>query len=194
MNHITVSAIAAMAQNRVIGKDNNLPWRIPGDLAHYKRTTMGKPLVMGRKSYEALGKPLPGRTNIVVSRALKIKPPHDTEHFAMMESVLSDPTAPHKDQFLIAQTLEDAIEGAKKIAQADGVDEIFINGGGQIYRAAMPYVERLYLTLIHRDYDGDTTFPEIAWNEWDERSYADVPDNDPPYTIKVLERRRGHDT
>ncbi|MCB9989715.1 MAG: dihydrofolate reductase [Rhodospirillales bacterium] len=189
MTKITVSAIAAMAQNRVIGKDNDLPWRIPGDLAHYKRTTMGKPLVMGRKSYEALGKPLPGRTNIVVSRALKIQPAQDTTHFDMMESVLADLTAPHKDQFLIAQSLEDAIEGAKKVAIADGVDEIFINGGGQIYRAAMPYVERLYMTLIHRDYDGDTTFPEINWDEWMEISNEDFLDNDPPYSIKVLERK-----
>ncbi len=189
MKHITVSAIAAVAQNFTIGKDDDLPWRIPGDWAHYKRTTMGKPLVMGRKSYEALGRPLPGRTNIVVSRALRINPPQDTAHADMIEYVLEDLDAPHKDQFLIAQSLDDAIEGAKKIAMADGVDEIFINGGGQIYRAAMPFVERLYLTLIHRDYEGDTTFPEINWDEWNEVSCEDFPDNDPPYSIKCLERK-----
>lgn len=166
MTEPIVAAIAAMAKNRVIGKDNAMPWHIPEEFKYFRRTTMGKPIIMGRKSYEALGgKPLPGRANIIVSRN--------------PESVAGDVIA--------VSTVEAAIEKAREIAVRDGVDEIFITGGAQIYAAAMPYTRRLYLTVIHRDYDGNTLFPEFNESEWVETRSTPV-DNDPPYTIRVLDR------
>lgn len=168
-DNIHVSAVVAMAQNRVIGKDNALLWHIPGDLAHVKKTTMGKPLVMGRKTFEsildAIGKPLPGRTSIVVSR-----------------SGFSYEGVP------VFADVQSAIKAAKDIAKKDGQDEIIIFGGGQIYLEAMPCTTRIYLTTVHKNYDGDTLFPAITEEEWKEVSAQDFPDNDPPYSIQVLER------
>lgn len=186
---IKISAIAAMAENRVIGKDGGMCWHVPGDLKHFKQTTMGKPLVMGRKSYESLGKPLPGRANIVVSRSMKDLPRAGapTEIHNTMESVARD-LAPHaQTELLLFADLTQAIEEAKKIAARDGVDEIFIAGGGEIYKAALPVTERIYLTVIHRDYDGDAFFPELDMKEWREIS-AQRAEGDPAYTVKVLER------
>lgn len=159
-----------MAQNRVIGKDNTLLWHIPGDMKHVKETTMGKPLVMGRKTFQsildAIGKPLPGRTSIVVSRS----------GFAY-------------ENVPVYADVASAIIAAKEIAAKDKQDEIIIFGGGQIYREAMAETDRIYLTTVQRNYDGDTLFPEINQDEWTEVSRKDFPDNDPPYNIQVLERR-----
>lgn len=167
---IHVSAVVAMAHNRVIGKDNALLWHIPGDMKHVKETTMGKPLVMGRKTFEsildAIGKPLPGRTSIVVSRS-------GFEY----------------DGIPVYPDVASAIEAAKEIAEKDGQDEIIIFGGGQIYLEAMDETDRIYLTTVQRNYDGDTLFPEINEDEWKEVSCSDFPDSDPPYSIQVLERR-----
>lgn len=166
MTEPVIAAIAAIARNRVIGKDNQMPWHIPEEFRYFRRTTMGKPIIMGRKSYEALGcKPLPGRANIVVSRN--------------PDSITGDVIA--------VSTIEAAIEKAKEIARRDGVDEIFITGGGQIYEDAMPYTQRLYLTVIDRDYEGTTFFPEFDESEWIETKATPV-DHDPPYTMKILER------
>lgn len=164
MMDIIISAIAAMARNRVIGKDNKLPWHIPAEFAHFKRTTLGKPIIMGRKLYESLGKPLPGRTNIIISR---------------------NPEAIQGDVIAVS-TLEEGISQAKEIAQKDGVDEIFIGGGGQIYKAAFPLTERFYLTIIDRDYEGDT-FLDLDFKGWSEISSQSF-DGPPPYTIRILDR------
>lgn len=172
MNNIRISAIAAMSENRVIGKDNRLPWHIPEEFKHFVRTTKGKPLIMGRKSYESIGKPLPGRANIVISRT----PPTGG-------SAPVDEDGP----FWVA-TLEEAIDRAKKIAGGKNLDEIFIAGGAQIYAAALSVTGRLYLTTVHRTCDGDTFFPEFDANEWKEIS-SERHDGDPAFTIRVLDRR-----
>lgn len=165
MKNITLSAIAALARNRVIGGGNKMLWHIPEDFKHFKNTTLGKPVIMGRKTYESLGRPLPGRANIVIS---------------------SNPAAIGGDVFAVA-TLDDAIARAQAIAQADGVDEVFIIGGGQIYAEALPRTQRLYLTMIDQDYDGDTFFPAFDMNEWTQTTLAEAA-APVPYKILLLER------
>ncbi len=164
---ITVAAIAAMSKNFAIGKDNQLLWHIPDDFRHFKETTMGKPIIMGRKTYESLGKPLPGRANIVITS----KP----------EQIEGDVTT--------VATIDEAINKAKQIATDTSVDEIFIIGGGQIYEAAMPQTQRIYLTVINQDYEGDTFFPKINPAEWDERIIQSA-EEPVPYVIGILERKK----
>jgi dihydrofolate reductase len=175
-----------MSENGVIGKDNRLPWHIPGDLKHFKQTTLGKPVIMGRKSYESLGRPLPGRDNIVVSRKYKtLDGFQPTSHFDDMEAV--GERVETKDKALLVSDIETAVSEAKKLAAAKGLDEIFITGGAEIYKAAMPLTDRIYLTVVHRDYEGDTYFHGIDMKDWRETG-AQRHEGDPPYTIKVLER------
>ncbi len=163
---ITISAIVAMGKNRAIGKDNKLLWHIPEEFKHFKATTMGKPIIMGRKTYESLGKPLPGRANIVVSRT---------------------PDKVEGNVFAV-ETLDQAISHATMIALEAGQEEIFVIGGAQLYDAAMPFLDRLYLTMIDQDYDADTFFPDVDQTQWTETSSTKHP-GPPPYTIKVLDRR-----
>ncbi len=163
---ITVAAIAAMSRNFAIGKDNQLLWHIPDDFRHFKETTMGKPIIMGRKTYESLGKPLPGRANIVIT---------------------SKPDQIEGDVTIVA-SIDEAIAKAKQIATETGMDEIFIIGGGQIYEAAMPQTQRIYLTVINQDYEGDTFFPRINPAEWDEQIIQSA-EEPVPYVIGILERK-----
>jgi dihydrofolate reductase len=134
-----VSAIAAIGRKRVLGKDNELLWHIPDDLKRFKQLTLGHPVIMGRKTFESilasLGKPLPGRANIVVTRDVAWK----------------------HEGAIAAASIEDAI---MKAAKEPGSDEIFIGGGGEIYRQALPFIDKLYLTLIEDDKEGDSFFPE----------------------------------
>ncbi|OAN18999.1 diacylglycerol kinase [Photobacterium jeanii] len=130
-----ISMIAAMANDRVIGKDNAMPWHLPADFAWFKRSTLGKPIVMGRKTFESIGRPLPGRHNIVISR--------NPEFQADGVTVVAD------------------IDAA--IAAAGDVAEVMIIGGGSIYQACLPKADQLYLTFIDAEVDGDTRFPE--WGE-----------------------------
>jgi dihydrofolate reductase len=188
MNKIKLSSIAAMAQNRVIGKDNTLIWHIPKDLKHFKKTTMGKPIIMGRKSYESLGKPLPGRANIVVSRSFKTLTNTKTPHFDAMESVARDITIKTEEGPFLFSTIDEAIDAAKNIASAKGLDEVFITGGGEIYKQTLPITDRLYLTILDRDYEGDTYFPEFNWNDWNVIS-EDKHDGDPGFTFYVFEKK-----
>lgn len=162
----TLCIIVAASENNVIGKDGDLPWRIPGDLKYVKARTWGKPIIMGRKTYESLGRPLPGRANIVVtSRDLK-------------------------DEGIYVKTdLDSALREAETIAAGNHIDEIFIFGGGQLYREALPKVGRIYLTRVHMDVpDGDTTFPELDMSEWEEVERTDHNDSAPPHSYLVLER------
>ena len=191
---ITLSSIVAIAKNRVIGKDNALIWHLPEDLKHFKRTTLGKPILMGRKSYEALGKPLPGRPNIVVSRAFENMPnDNPTPVFEDMEA--EGPDADRKvntGPFLYA-SLDEGIAAAKEMGAEMGVDEVFITGGGQIYAETLPYTQRLYITVLDREYEGDVFFPDFDWNEWNiaaEEKHAADPENDrPAFTFYTLERK-----
>lgn len=144
-----ISIVAAISRNRVLGKDNKLLWHIPDDLQRFKRLTLGHPIIMGRKTFESilttLGKSLPGRTNIVVTRdASRLN--LDASRFNLdVQDVAT------------ASSIKEAIEKAR---QAPGGDEIFIGGGGEIYRQALPFVDKLYLTLIEDDKEGDSYFPE----------------------------------
>jgi len=173
MSDIKISSIVATARNRVIGKDNELLWHIPADFKHFKATTMGKPMIMGRKTYKSLPAMLKGRDHIIITRnAIDFE----------------------DDEFIwYCGSIEDAIEKAKAIAEKDGVDEIFIIGGGQIYAATMPIIDRLYLTLVERDYEGDTRFPEINWDEWtilnEEKIEEETEKDRPSCTIYTLERK-----
>ncbi|HMY97914.1 MAG TPA: dihydrofolate reductase, partial [Pseudomonadales bacterium] len=134
-----IALIAAMANNRVIGRDNQLPWHIAEDLRFFKRMTLGKPLIMGRNTFESLGRPLPGRPHIVISRNPDYQP-------AGVER---------------AATLEAAIARATELAQASSADEIMVIGGAQVYAAALPHAQRIYLTLVDAEVAGDTHFPAI---------------------------------
>lgn len=166
MNEIKtkISAIAAMAENRVIGNNNEIPWHIPEDFAHFKRTTMGKPMIMGRKTFESLPGVLKGRTHIVISRG-------GFEH-AEAQSVTS---------------IEDAVTLAKEIAEKDGQDEIFIIGGGEIYRQTLPMLDRLYLTIVHLQPEGDTQFPDFDRDDWMTMS-EEKHDGNPAFTFLTLGR------
>jgi dihydrofolate reductase len=137
-----ISLLVAMARNHVIGRDNKLPWRLPADLKRFKQLTLGKPVIMGRKTYDSiidqLGKLLPERQNIVVTHNAQFQAPGAQ----------------------VATSLKQAIEMA-----GEG-DEIFIIGGGQIFEESMPIATHIYLTLIDADVEGDAHFPKIDWNEW----------------------------
>lgn len=193
MSEIRLSSIVAIARNNVIGKDNTLIWHLPEDLKHFKRTTMGKPIIMGRKSYDSLGKPLPGRPNIVVSRSHKNLVNTPTEHFADMESVAKGTESKVNEGPFLYASIEDSIAAAKKMAADMGLDEIFITGGGEIYKQTLPITERLYLTVLDRDYDGDTFFPALDWSEWTVLGQtvhaADITKDRPAFTIYTLERK-----
>ncbi|MDP5293742.1 type 3 dihydrofolate reductase [Oceanimonas sp. CHS3-5] len=133
-----LSMIVAMTQNGVIGKDNAMPWHLPADLAYFKQTTLGKPVVMGRNTHESIGRPLPGRRNVIVSRSLS-EAPAGTELVPSPEAALA----------LLADS-----------------EEVMVMGGGQLYAALLPQAERLYITRIDAHIDGDTYFPAIAEQEW----------------------------
>lgn len=133
-----ISLIVAMAANRVIGRGNALPWRLPEDLRRFKRLTMGHTLVMGRKTWESIGRPLPGREIVVITRQ---------EGYGVPPGVS------------VARSVEEALEAARG-------DEIFIAGGEEIFRQTIGRADRLYLTLIHEDFPGDTFFPEIDPARW----------------------------
>jgi dihydrofolate reductase len=165
---IRISSIAAMARNRVIGVANGLAWHIPEDFKYFKKTTLGKPLIMGRHTFETFSKPLPGRPNIVVSRSF------------------SEPLG--DDGPFFVHSLNDAFKLGNEKAVEMNAPEIFIIGGGNIYKQTLPITERLYLTIIDKEYDGDTFFPDFDWNDWNVVS-EDKREGDPAFTFYVLERK-----
>jgi dihydrofolate reductase len=158
-----ISLIVAMGENRVIGVDNRMPWHLSADLKRFKQITMGKPLVMGRRTHESIGRPLPGRKNIVLTSD-------------------RDYTAPG---CVVVHNLADAL------SEADA-DEVMVIGGSSLYEELLAKADRLYLTLIHREFAGDTFFPEFEWKEWSEIERLDVtddPDSGLSYSFLVLERK-----
>jgi dihydrofolate reductase len=188
MAKIYISSIVAASRNNVIGKDNALLWHVPEDLKHFKKMTFGKPMVMGRKTFESFGKPLPGRPHIVISRShnnlLAGKP---SALYKEMESGDGLATKIDEGPFLYA-TIEDGMAAAKDMAVKMGVNEIMIIGGGEIYKQTLPMTERLYLTVIDREYEGDTYFPGWKAHEWHTVS-KEHHDGDPSFTFFVLERK-----
>ena len=160
---MTISIIVAIAQNHAIGKDNKLLWYLPNDLKHFKTITSGHTVIMGRKTYDSVGKPLPNRRNIIITR--------QQIDIAGCE---------------VVNSLDQAIE------LCNTEEEVFIVGGAEIYRQAMALTNRIYLTIVHKSFDGDTYFPEIQENIWVETKREDYqPDekNQIPYSFITLERR-----
>ncbi|MDA3952238.1 MAG: dihydrofolate reductase [Bacteroidales bacterium] len=154
-----LSIIVAVAENNVIGRDNDLIWHLPRDMKHFKETTTGHHVIQGRKTFESCGKPLPNRTNVIITR--------DKNYTA--------------EGCVIVHSLEDAIEEAKNDSEA------FIIGGGKIYEQSMSLVDRIYLTKIHHVFDGDTFFPEINVDEWTEIDRRDFePDEKNKYAFTIL--------
>lgn len=165
-----VCLVVARARNGVIGNAGALPWRMPSDLKSFKALTMGKPVIMGRKTFESIGKPLPGRTNIVVTRQQDYAP----------------------GGVEVAPTLARAVDLAHDFAYAEGVAEIMIIGGGEIYRQSLELADRVYLTEIAMDVDGDTKFPDLDPRIWEEtwREHHDAGKGDSAdYEMVVLDRK-----
>ena len=161
-----LAMIAALSRNRVIGRDNELPWHISADLKHFKATTLGKPVVMGRKTYDSIGRPLPGRTNIVVTRQ-------------------SDWQA---DGVRVARSTEQALALAAEVAANDGVEEVMVIGGEQLYRSLLPHAQRLYLTEVAADIEGDAYFPELDAG-WHKTEQVPGEEGEWKYSLNIYERR-----
>jgi len=158
-----ISLIAAMAQNRVIGKNNQLPWHMPKDLQHFKALTRGKPVIMGRKTFESIGHPLPKRLNIVISR-------HADYHAPGCQ---------------VVHSLTEALDAASP------AEEVMIIGGAEIYQQALARADRMYLTYIHQKIEGDSFFPEWEKGSWHETSrieHSADQHNCYPFTFVTLER------
>jgi len=159
------SLVVAMARNRVIGRDNALPWRLPADLAYFKRVTMGHPVIMGRRTWESIGKPLPGRLNIVVSRNPQFRAPGCT----------------------VVGSLDEAWDVAGE------AEEVCVIGGTSLFAEALPIADRIHLTEVDADVPGDTWFPEFDRGEWTEREverHGRDERHAHPFRILVLDRKR----
>jgi len=164
-----IALIVAVARNGIIGKDGTLPWRLSSDLKTFRRLTMGKPIVMGRRTFQSLGKPLDGRDNIVVTR---------------------DPTF-QADGADVVSTLDAAIARARLCAQLRETDEIMIIGGADIYRQILPAADRIYWTHVEADVDGDTSFPVFDRNKWHQTASEPIakgPKDDYEATLITFDR------
>ena len=161
--------IAAMGENRVIGVDNQLPWRLPGDLKYFKARTLGKPVVMGRKTWDSLDRPLPGRLNLVVSRQAGLQL-EGAEVFA---------------------SLPEALQRAQAWAQEQGVDEVMLIGGAQLYEQALPLAERLYLTRVALSPVGDAWFPPFEGPQWQRTACTEhaAEGEAPGHSYEIWQRR-----
>lgn len=159
-----VSIIAALANNRVIGNNNKLPWKLPSDMARFRQLTAGKPLIMGQKTFESIGSALPGRKNIILTLDHNFQAPN----------------------CVIAHSIKEALEAV------EGAEEAMICGGSSVYEQFLPLAGRMYLTLIEGDFAGDAFFPEFDYADWREKERIEnQPDKENPYkyTFLVLEKR-----
>jgi dihydrofolate reductase len=164
-----LSHIVAASENNVIGRQNKLPWHLPNDFRYFKNKTWGMPVIMGRKSFEALHEPLPGRMNIVITANTGWKP----------------------QGAIIVHSIAEAIEKAEET----DANEIFIIGGGEIFRQTMDIVSRIHLTRVHTTLDGDTYYPELDPSQWqleESQSFAEDDKNEFGYTFEVWERKDKH--
>ncbi len=162
-----ISMVMAMDNNRLIGKDGGMPWHISADLQYFKRITMGKPVIMGRKTFDSIGKPLPGRQNIVITR--------------------------NKDWSVSGVQVAESLQHALDLAASHSTEEVMVVGGASVCEAAMPLTDRLYLTVIDHEFqDGDTWLNSYQPDEWYEvssESHDETPDGGLQYVYKVLERK-----
>ena len=165
---LPLSLIAALGENRVIGVDNSMPWHLPGDFKYFKATTLGKPIIMGRKTWDSLGRPLPGRLNIVVSRQAGL----------VLEGAEVYPS------------LEAAVLRAEAWAKEQGVDELMLIGGAQLYAQGLAQADRLYLTRVALSPEGDAWFPEFDVGQWKLVSNIENPaeGDKPAYNFEVWEK------
>lgn len=163
-----IAMIAAMAKDRVIGKDNGMPWHLPADLKHFKAITLGKPVIMGRKTYESIGKALPGRTNIVITRSVDFRP---------------------ADAHVVASP-DEALTFAEM--HCSDAEEIMVVGGGAIYTALLPRADKLYLTFIDAEIEGDTQFPDYStageWRETETQQHQADEKNPHAYQFVTLQK------
>jgi dihydrofolate reductase len=158
-----ISLVVAMDRNRLIGRNQQLPWRLPADLRHFKEITMGKPILMGRKTWESIGRPLPGRTNVVVTRSTDFQAPG----------------------CIVFHSIEEAL------AAVGNYKEVMVIGGAHIYQQLLPRAERIYLTLVDHAFAGDTWFPELDERDWKETSRQDHdPDQKNPYRYSFVQLQR----
>ena len=159
------SMIVAMAENRVIGINNKLPWYLPNDLKYFKQVTMGKPIIMGRKTFESIKKPLPGRTNIVITR--------NQDWLA--------------DGVKVVHSIDEAYNLGESVCEINGQSEVMVIGGDQIYQSSLPDVDRVYLTKVHAEVNGDAYFPEVDWSLWKEVGREDFSAEGPnPYDYSFI--------
>ena len=171
-----LSLIVAISTNGVIGRGDDLPWRLSADLRRFKRLTMGHHIVMGRKTHESIGRELPGRTSVVVTRSPDYHSNAATDVGAVEGA---------NEGIVVVHSLDEAI------ALAEGDDETFIIGGAEIYRQALPLAGRLYVTRVHADVDGDVFFPEFDLSRWrllEEEHHEPDEKNAHPYSFQVYER------
>jgi dihydrofolate reductase len=173
MNDLTVSLIVAVAENGIIGRAGGLPWRLSSDLKTFRRLTMDKPIIMGRKTFQSIGKPLDGRDNIVVTRDPSFEPAGVST----------------------CDTVSDALILARILAKTRGAEEIMVIGGVEVFDAALPVADRIYLTRVHAEVEGDRHFAALDPAEWKETSretLAKGPRDDHPSTLFIYERRNEH--
>ena len=162
-----ISIIVAMGNKRIIGIKNALPWNLPADMEHFRQKTLGKPVIIGQKTFESIGKPLPGRINIVLTLARDFRAPG----------------------CLVAYSIDEALNMAEK----EKAKEVMIIGGVSIYKQFLPLADKMYLTLIEGDFEGDAFFPEFDWQEWQEvERIENMPDKDNhyKYTFLTLNKRK----
>jgi dihydrofolate reductase len=166
---VSVALILARAENGVIGAGGKLPWHISADLKNFKALTVGKPVIMGRKTFDSIGKPLPRRTNIVVTRA----------------------AGWHADGVVAAGDMPTALALGYEDAHRTGVDEVMVIGGAEIYALTLPHANRIYVTEVHRAYDGDTKFlfDAAPWQEVARQRHAPDTDGGPEFSFVTLDRR-----
>ena len=165
-----VSLVVAIGENGVIGINGGLPWRLSSDLKTFRRVTMGKPLIMGRKTFQSLKKPLDGRDNIVVSRDHSFAP----------------------EGAIVERDFESALRRAELCAKARGVDEVMVIGGTEVFNAALPHARFIYKTEVHASPEGDAHFPAIDWSAWEEEERAALPQgprDEHPATFVLLKRK-----
>jgi dihydrofolate reductase len=163
-----ISAVVAMSDNRVIGKDNQLLWHLPADLKHFKQITMGKPILMGRKTFQSIGRPLPGRVNIVITQDKNFK----------------------ADGCVVVHSIQAALKAVENQA------EICVIGGAELYRQMLPIIQRIYLTIVHHDFSGDAFFPELDMNEWKEVERTELASdekNNYSCSFLVLDKKQSRD-
>jgi dihydrofolate reductase len=166
----TITLVVAVAENGVIGREGGLPWHLSSDLKRFKADTIGKPVIMGRKTFASIGKPLPGRTNIVVTRDRAFRP----------------------DGVTVVASLDNALTEASHVAAQTGADDIAVIGGGEIYRQLFETADRLILTHVLAKPDGDTFFPEVLLEEWNIVESEDFPagEKDSHATRRTIYARR----